>query len=185
MTRMTPGEVPVTVTDTLTVVSPTTLTPELGSVKHNVTVYAPDGGVLVAQVESKIVVEVDVKVAVLLEVGVLASVAVGVAVAASVAVGVAVAASVAVGVAVAASVAVGVAVAASVAVGVLVGFGVFFPCEYTGVAGSTNARTKIKIINGANRLKPIVSSLLSLSNNIFSDRVPYGWFQDLIISDTI
>lgn len=44
---MIPGLVPVTLTDTLVAVSPTTTLPELGAVKHKVTVYAPEGGVLV------------------------------------------------------------------------------------------------------------------------------------------
>lgn len=43
-----PGLVPLTLTDTLTVVSPDITLPELGDVKHTVTVYAPDEGVLVA-----------------------------------------------------------------------------------------------------------------------------------------
>jgi hypothetical protein len=49
-TLETPGLVPVTLTDALTVTSPVAILPVLGVVKQTVTLYAPDGGVLVAQV---------------------------------------------------------------------------------------------------------------------------------------
>jgi hypothetical protein len=47
-TRATPGLVPVTLTDALTVTNPVATLPELGEVKHTVTLYAPEVGVLVA-----------------------------------------------------------------------------------------------------------------------------------------
>jgi len=49
-TRVMPGKVPVTLTDISISTSPLTTLPELGAVKHKVTLYPPDGGVLVAQV---------------------------------------------------------------------------------------------------------------------------------------
>jgi hypothetical protein len=48
-TRETPGLVPLTLIDILVVTSPLTTLPEAGEVKHKVTVYAPDAGVLDAQ----------------------------------------------------------------------------------------------------------------------------------------
>ena len=46
--RAMPGFVPVTLMDMVTCVSPDTALPELGVVKHTVTLYAPEEGVLVA-----------------------------------------------------------------------------------------------------------------------------------------
>jgi hypothetical protein len=48
-TRETPGLVPLTLIDILVVSTPLTTLPEAGEVKHKVTVYAPDAGVLDAQ----------------------------------------------------------------------------------------------------------------------------------------
>lgn len=45
-TRDTPGFVPLTLTVALTVTTPLMILPEVGAVKHTVTVYAPDDGVL-------------------------------------------------------------------------------------------------------------------------------------------
>jgi|MudIll2142460700_1097286.scaffolds.fasta_scaffold2743243_1 hypothetical protein len=49
-TRAIPGFVPVTLMETVTLTAPVTKLPELGVVKQMVTLYAPDEGVLVAQV---------------------------------------------------------------------------------------------------------------------------------------
>jgi hypothetical protein len=76
--REIPGLVPLTLTEVLTTVSPLTTLPSLGEVKHRVTEYAPDGGVLVAQalvgpdvgVGDGIAVEVGVEVALSVEVAV-------------------------------------------------------------------------------------------------------------------
>ena len=81
-----PGFVPVTVADTFTPVSPVAILPELGVVKHKVTEYAAEGGVLVEQVELGGGVEVGVGVGVDVTDGV--DVAVGIDVAVGVAVGV-------------------------------------------------------------------------------------------------
>lgn len=59
-TRATPGFVPVTLTDALTVTGPIATLPEVGVVKQTVTLYAPDAGVLAAHVVSGIGVAVGV-----------------------------------------------------------------------------------------------------------------------------
>jgi hypothetical protein len=64
----------VTLTVALTLTSPLTTLPDVGSVKHKVTVYAPDEGVLDAQV----LVEIGVAVAVADGVGVGVRVGLGV-----------------------------------------------------------------------------------------------------------
>lgn len=46
--RAMPGLVPVTLIEMLTLTAPLTVLPELGAVKHIVTLYAPEVGVLVA-----------------------------------------------------------------------------------------------------------------------------------------
>ncbi len=83
-TRATPGFVPVTLTEALTMTGPIATLPEVGAVKQTVTLYAPDEGVLVLQV----FVGMGVAVGVAVGVGVLAGVAVGVGVLAGVAVAV-------------------------------------------------------------------------------------------------
>jgi hypothetical protein len=69
--------VPVTLADTLTVVSPLTTLPEPGDVKHKVTVYAPDEGVLDAQGLVGLAVGVEVGVGVGEAVGITVAVGVG------------------------------------------------------------------------------------------------------------
>jgi hypothetical protein len=67
-----------TLADTSTSTSLVTELPELGAMKHNVTVYAPDDGVLLEQVESGTAVGVAVGVGVLPGVAVAVGVGVGV-----------------------------------------------------------------------------------------------------------
>lgn len=75
-----PGFVPVTLTDKLTPTSPVIVLPELGDAKHSVIEYAPEGGVLVEQVETGGGVEVGVAVGLSVGVGLGAGVGVRVAV---------------------------------------------------------------------------------------------------------
>jgi hypothetical protein len=78
ISRETPGLVPVTLTEALTVVSALIELPEVGVVKHTVTVYAPEEGVLDAQVLFGGGVAVGVAVGVTERVGVAVGVGVGV-----------------------------------------------------------------------------------------------------------
>jgi hypothetical protein len=123
--RAIPGLVPLTLTVALTVVSPLTTLPSAGEVKHTVTEYAPDEGVLAAQV--------------------LLGLDVGVGLARGVEVGVGLATRVGVGLA--RGVEVGVELALGVGVGVLVGRGEGFPRENAGLAGTIIARTNTMIMN--------------------------------------
>ena len=75
--RAMPGFVPVTLTDMVTCVPPDTVLPELGVVKHTVTLYAPEEGVLVAHGLVGAGVGVGVMVGVGAMVGVAVAVAVG------------------------------------------------------------------------------------------------------------
>jgi hypothetical protein len=116
--------VPATLTDTLTKTVAATTLPALGAVKHNVTLYAPDAGVLVEQVETGGCVEVGVGVLVGVDVLVGVEVLVGV----------------------------GVLVGAGVLVEVGLLLGVCVRFEYAGVADIESASTKIAITKKNMRL---------------------------------
>jgi hypothetical protein len=141
--RAIPGLVPLTLTVALTVVSPLTTLPSAGEVKHTVTEYAPDEGVLAAQV--LLGLDVGVGLARGVEVGVGLATRVGVGLARGVEVGVGLATRVGVGLA--RGVEVGVELALGVGVGVLVGRGEGFPRENAGLAGTIIARTNTMIMN--------------------------------------